>query len=75
MNTLRLLSNAATTVPAGTAWYLADLGEARGGVWDAGKYKDKDGDIIERYPDGSQQAAHAIECRGRGPAARWRKKG
>ncbi|MEW6263441.1 MAG: Fic family protein [Thermodesulfobacteriota bacterium] len=24
----------------------------RGDIWDAGKYKDKDGDIIERYPDG-----------------------
>lgn len=147
MNTLRLLSHAATTVPAGTSWYLADLGEARGQqelytrqapqrlktlrehaliesavssnriegvtvepgrvrelilgqpllrdrdeeevrgyrdaltlihenpgalpvsdatvqklhaltrgeIWDAGKYKDKDGDIIERYPDGSER--------------------
>lgn len=25
---------------------------ARGEIWDAGKYKEKDGDIIERYPDG-----------------------
>lgn len=24
----------------------------RGQIWDAGQYKDKDGDIIERYPDG-----------------------
>jgi Fic family protein len=24
----------------------------RGDLWDAGKYKEKDGDIIERYPDG-----------------------
>jgi Fic family protein len=24
----------------------------RGEIWDAGRYKDKDGDIIERYPDG-----------------------
>lgn len=147
MNTLRLLSHASTTVPAGTSWYLADLGEARGQqelftrqapqrlktlrehaliesavssnriegvtvepgrvrelilgqpllrdrdeeevrgyrdaltlihenpatlpvsdatiqkphaltrgeIWDAGKYKDKDGDIIERYPDGSER--------------------
>ncbi len=147
MNTLRLLSHAAATVPAGTSWYLADLGEARGQqelftrqapqrlktlrehaliesavssnriegvtvepgrvrelilgqpllrdrdeeevrgyrdaltlihenpaalpvsgatiqklhaltrgeIWDAGKYKDKDGDIIERYPDGSER--------------------
>lgn len=26
----------------------------RGDIWDAGKYKEKDGDIIERYPDGRQ---------------------
>ncbi len=24
----------------------------RGEIWDAGKYKDKDGDIIEKFPDG-----------------------
>ncbi len=28
---------------------------ARGEIWDAGKYKDKDGDIIERHPDGSER--------------------
>lgn len=147
MNTLHLFSLASTTVPASTAWYLGDLGEARGKqelftrqapqrlkalrehaliesavssnriegvtvepgrvrelilgqpllrdheeeevrgyrdaltlihenaaalpvneatirklhrltrgeIWDAGKYKDKDGDIIERYPDGSER--------------------
>jgi hypothetical protein len=27
----------------------------RGEIWDAGKYKDKDGGIIERYPDGSER--------------------
>jgi Fic family protein len=26
----------------------------RGQIWDAGQYKDKDGDIIERYPDGRE---------------------
>jgi len=30
MNTLRLLAQEGLQVPAGTAWYLADLGEARG---------------------------------------------
>jgi Fic family protein len=25
---------------------------SRGDIWDAGSYKDKDGDIIEKYPDG-----------------------
>ena len=27
----------------------------RGQIWDAGKYKEKDGDIIERYPDGTER--------------------
>jgi len=27
----------------------------RGDIWDAGKYKEKDSDIIERYPDGRQR--------------------
>lgn len=28
---------------------------ARGQIWDAGKYKEKDGDIIERYADGTER--------------------
>lgn len=28
---------------------------ARGQIWDAGQYKEKDGDIFERYPDGSER--------------------
>lgn len=28
---------------------------ARGEIWDAGSYKEKDGDIIERYPDGRER--------------------
>lgn len=27
----------------------------RGQIWDAGQYKTRDGDIIERYPDGSER--------------------
>lgn len=27
----------------------------RGEIWDAGKYKEQDGDIIERYPDGRER--------------------
>jgi Fic family protein len=27
----------------------------RGEVWDAGRYKEKDGDIIEKYPDGRER--------------------
>jgi Fic family protein len=179
MNTLRRFSPADTTVPAGTSWYLADIGEARGmqelftrqapqrlkalrehaliesavssnriegviveprrvrelilgqpllrdrdeeelrgyrnaltlihqgttglevsdatirelhrmtrgEIWDAGLYKEKDIDIIERLacPGVSRdmvrrvlrdrQAAGLVACQGRGPAARWRRKG
>ncbi|MCX5859953.1 MAG: Fic family protein, partial [Proteobacteria bacterium] len=28
---------------------------ARGDIWDAGRYKEKDGDIIEKYPNGSER--------------------
>lgn len=27
----------------------------RGQIWDAGQYKERDGDIIERYPDGTER--------------------
>jgi Fic family protein len=171
MNTLRLFSSAAATVPASTSWYLADLGEARGQqalftrqapqrlktlrehaliesavssnriegvtvepgrvrelilgqpllrdrdeeevrgyrdaltlihenpgalpvsatsirklhrltrgeIWDAGKYKEKDSDIIERYPDGSERVrfrtvtAAETPARVAGLAADWRR--
>ena len=29
--------------------------QTRGEIWDAGKYKDKDSDIIEKYPDGRER--------------------
>lgn len=29
--------------------------QTRGKIWDAGKYKDKDSDIIEKYPDGRER--------------------
>ncbi len=27
----------------------------RGEIWDAGQYKERESDIVERYPDGRQQ--------------------
>lgn len=27
----------------------------KGDIWDTGKYKERDGDIIERYPDGRER--------------------
>jgi Fic family protein len=39
----------------------------RGDIWDAGKYKDKDSDIVEKYPDGRERvrfkAVAAVETK------------
>lgn len=52
---LSLMHRNATTLPItdGTVQRLHAM--TRGQIWDAGKYKEKDGDIIERYPDGSER--------------------
>jgi Fic family protein len=45
---------------------------ARGQIWDAGQYKEKDGDIIERYADGRERVRFrpvAAECTGEAMAA------
>ena len=42
---------------------------ARGDIWDAGKYKEKDGDIIERYPDGRQRVRFKTVPTAKTPAA------
>lgn len=41
----------------------------RGQVWDAGLYKERDGDIIERYADGSERVRFRTESAKRTPAA------
>jgi Fic family protein len=41
----------------------------RGDVWDAGKYKDKDGDIIERYGDGRSRVRFSPTSAAATPAA------
>jgi Fic family protein len=40
----------------------------RGDIWDAGKYKDKDGDIIEKYPDGRERVRFKTVSAVRTPA-------
>ena len=51
-NALKLLHEKGTDVPV-SEQSVRDLHRmCRGEIWDAGKYKEKDGDIIERYPDG-----------------------
>jgi Fic family protein len=41
----------------------------RGQIWDAGQYKEKDGDIIERYPDGSERVRFRTVPAAQTPAA------
>lgn len=41
----------------------------RGQIWDAGLYKEKDGDIIERYPDGSERVRFRTVLAKETPAA------
>jgi Fic family protein len=41
----------------------------RGQIWDAGQYKEKDGDIIERYPDGSERVRFRTVSAKQAPAA------
>lgn len=41
----------------------------RGDIWDAGRYKDKDGDIIERYADGHRRVRFKPVTARRTPAA------
>lgn len=41
----------------------------RGSIWDAGLYKEKDGDIIERYPDGRERVRFRTVPASLAPAA------
>ena len=45
----------AATIPIGDQAIKRLHAITRGQIWDAGQYKEKDGDIIERYPDGSER--------------------
>ncbi|OGR00512.1 MAG: cell filamentation protein Fic [Deltaproteobacteria bacterium RIFOXYA12_FULL_61_11] len=49
---LTLLHEQGHTLPITEKTILTLHSLARGDIWDAGKYKEKDGDIIERFPDG-----------------------
>jgi Fic family protein len=40
----------------------------RGEIWDAGRYKSKDGDIIEKYPDGRERVRFKTVSAARTPA-------
>ena len=49
---LRLIHQEGAQLPADQDTIRRLHALTRGQIWDAGQYKDKDGDIIERYPDG-----------------------
>lgn len=52
---LQLIHEGAARMPVSEATIRELHRLARGQIWDAGKYKEKDGDIIERYPDGRER--------------------
>jgi len=54
-DTLTWIHEDAPAIPVSGETILRLHAMARGEIWDAGKYKDKDGDIIERYADGSER--------------------
>jgi Fic family protein len=52
---LALIHDEAARPPLNEATILNLHRLTRGQIWDAGQYKEKDGDIIERYPDGKER--------------------
>lgn len=52
---LTLIHDNAVALPINDATIQKLHRLTRGEIWDAGQYKDKDGDIIERYPDGRER--------------------
>lgn len=52
---LALIHKDAAELPIGNETICRLHALTRGQIWDAGKYKERDGDIIERYPDGSER--------------------
>jgi len=49
---LNLIHQEGKSLPVSEKTILRFHRLCRGEIWDAGKYKEKDGDIIEKYPDG-----------------------
>ena len=52
---LELIHRDSSSLPVGDETVCRLHALTRGQIWDAGKYKEKDGDIIERYPDGRER--------------------
>lgn len=54
-NALKRIHEGGTNLPVSEETILTLHRLARGEVWDAGKYKEKESDIVEKCPDGRQQ--------------------
>jgi len=52
---LKLIHEQGTKLPVSEETAKRLHRQTRGEIWDAGKYKDKDSDIIEKYPDGRER--------------------
>src|SRR4030042_3492226 len=52
---LKLINEQGNKLPISEETILNLHRMCRGEIWDAGKYKEKDGDIIERYPNGRER--------------------
>ena len=52
---LKLIHEQANKLPISEKTILNFHRMCRGEIWDAGKYKEKDGNIIERYPNGRER--------------------
>ncbi|OGP56628.1 MAG: cell filamentation protein Fic [Deltaproteobacteria bacterium RBG_13_52_11b] len=52
---LKLIHEGGAKLPVSEETLLDLHRMCRGEIWDAGKYKDKDSDIIEKYPDGRER--------------------
>jgi Fic family protein len=66
---LNWIHDTTTKIPLGEASLKRMHAMARGQIWDAGKYKEKDGDIIERYEDGRERVRFKPTSAGETPAA------
>jgi Fic family protein len=54
-NALARIHVGASELPMTEETVLQLHGLTRGDIWDAGRYKERDGDIVERYPDGRER--------------------
>jgi len=71
VKTLNLFRPGGYSVPGGTVWYLAELGEFRG---KQELYTRQSSQRLKALRAHGRRE-HDLECVGRGPGARWIKKG